>query len=621
MKRQPNGVNFDEGIALETREELELLFVDARPEELHRLVDWFRSDEREGLLLGGQIGVGKSTLLNALMFREGCKPDVLLRFDRETPSFGPGGFWAYALGRLVQVALKHGVAIPDGFALSDFPEAEHGDWPGVAGLLTQLPRSVAESDRLNAVHSRIAEEVELAERQCRAILTAMENKAGRPLRLFCGGVDKFAPGAADTQSLAAVLNLLSDFKTVFEVNALHLFGGTSKWQRAPRLFVSPFEQAEVIELLRRRLGTFEAGRRDVLPAIARFSGGNARQALRLLTAYDYARGAKRLSLEDAFGHACRRVRADFLYLSFDAVPANVLTAVARDGFVRAGLIAEGAVLMPAGKAIYENWLILKGTPDEGDRWPSTLNPLLQPAHLVTDSLPESPEMAAIKRWAERHDVSPYGLDFDISRKSSVEVWNEINSSAPPMDNSNIVQLLDAIAGALFSVDRRDRVLIAFRDSSAMQTARDYFAGKAGEMGFFPFVPVDLETTPPNARLATLLGALRDDEGRAIYSILLPQSPEKALLRELDHRRDVFVPYEMLWWVRLEDLSRCLQEWSQLRQLMSVYILEDELLGSLSPEEVKADLDYLALLEKDEALREAERRLQHVLNVVRERRTR
>jgi len=94
---------------------------------------------------------------------------------------------------------------------------------------------------------------------------------------------------------------------------------------------------------------------------------------------------------------------------------------------------------------------------------------------------------------------------------------------------------------------------------------------------------------------------------------------RGLCWRLDRRRDVFVPYEMLWWVRTEDLSRCLQEWPQLRQLMSVYILEDELLGSLKPDEVQADLDYLALLKKDEPLHEAERRFQHVLNVVRERR--
>jgi len=53
--------------------------------------------------------------------------------------------------------------------------------------------------------------------------------------------------------------------------------------------------------------------------------------------------------------------------------------------------------------------------------------------------------------------------------------------------------------------------------------------------------------------------------------------------------------------------------------MSVYILEDELLGSLKPDDVLADLNYLALLEKDQPLHEAERRFQRVLDVMRERR--
>jgi hypothetical protein len=163
------------------------------------------------------------------------------------------------------------------------------------------------------------------------------------------------------------------------------------------------------------------------------------------------------------------------------------------------------------------------------------------------------------------------------------------------------------------------VLIAYRDPSVMEAARDYLVGTASEMGFSPVVNVDLEATPSGECEAALFAALSDEKGHAIYSILLPRSPDKSLLEQLDRRRDVFVPYEMLWWVRAEDLRLCLQEWPQLRQLMSVYILEDELLGSLKPEEVQADLEYLALLEKDEPLHEAERRFQHVLNVVRERR--
>lgn len=323
--------------------------------------------------------------------------------------------------------------------------------------------------------------------------------------------------------------------------------------------------------------------------------------------------------EDAFGYACRRVRDDYLYLSFDAVPRDILATVDRDGFVRSGLVTGVGPLTPAADAVYKNWLILGRKPEEDDKWPARLNPLLQSAKLVTDALPESPEMAAIKRWAERHGVSPYGLDFDASCNSSAEVLSEISSSSSSMDVLNIVELLDTVAAALFSVDRRDRVLIAYRDPSVMEFARDYLAGKASEMGFSPVVSIDLGAMPEGERLAGLFAALTDTEGHAIYSILLPQSPDKLFLRQLDRRRDVFVPYEMLWWVRAHDLPRCLQEWPQLRQLMSVYILEDELLGSLKTGDVQADLNYLALLEKDGPLREAERRFQHVLNVVKERR--
>ena len=323
--------------------------------------------------------------------------------------------------------------------------------------------------------------------------------------------------------------------------------------------------------------------------------------------------------EDAFGYACRRVRNDYLYRSFDAIPQDIFAAVDRDGFVRSGLVTGVGLLTPAADAVYKNWLILGTKPEDDDKWPARLNPLLQSARLVTDALPDSPEMAAVKRWAERHGVSPYGLDFDASCKSSTEVLSEISSSSSSMDVLNIVELLDTVAAALFSVDRRDRVLIAYRDPSVMEVARDYLAGKASEMGFSPVVSIDLGAMLEGERLARLFAALTDAEGHAIYSILLPQSPDKPFLRQLDRRRDVFVPYEMLWWVRTEDLPLYLQEWPQLRQLMSVYILEDELLGSLKPDEVQADLNYLALLEKDEPLHVAERRFQHVLNMVKVRR--
>ncbi len=616
MKRQPNGVNFDEGLALQTEQELDLLYVDARRSEIARLIAWFDSDDREGILLGGQIGIGKSTLLNALMVREQRSPDVLLAFDRKTPSFSPGGFWGYVLAEFVEAAIAHGVAIPEGFGPRDFPEVSTSDWPGLCELLKKFPATVDESDRLNVVHSRIAARIDLAERQCRELIAVREQKIQRTFRIVCEGVDKFPLGEADFASLSPVLNLLSEFKTLFEVNVVHLFGRSRAWQRLPSVFIPPFGFQETVDILMKRLGVYEAGRRDILPFIARFSGGNPRQALRLLVAYDYGRGSNRASEEDALGYACRRVRADYLYLSFETIPSDILATVERDRFIRAGIIAGVGLLTPSAQAIYRNWIVLRSEPHEDDRWPADLNPLIQGAKLITDTIPDSPEMAAIKRWADRHGESPYGLDFDKSRTSSVEVLSEIASSTSSMDALNIVELLDTIASSLFVTGRQDRVVIAYQDAETMATARDYLIGKANEMGYFPPVTVDLGAALPDNGAVVLLDALKDEQ--VIYNIMLPKSPDKGLLSDLDRRRDDFIHFEMLWWVQADDLPACLQQWPQLRQLMSVYRLEDELLGSLSPEDLQGDLDFMGLLEKDDGIQEAEKSLQRVLNVLRKR---
>jgi len=617
MKRQPNGVNLDEGLALETEEEMGLFFVDALPDVLIRLVEWFNSVDRESMLFGGQIGMGKSTLLNALSLREKLVPDFHFTFDRKPLKYDPGGFWGYMLAELVTEARKRGLGIPGGFTPEDLLDTEGLGWPDVCTRLTTTPQTAEENDELAATAMRIADRVEIVASQCRGLLKLIEDDCGRPLRLLAEGVDKFPVGSTDLIALRPVLNVLAEFKTLFEVNAVHLFGRRGRWQENPRICVPPFGDSDIEALLEKRLGLYCEQRRTVLPALVGFSGGNPRQALRLLVAYDHARGANRLSITDAVGQACRQVRSDYLYLPFEVLPDEILATVQRDGFIRTGIVVGAGPRTEAGDAIHKNWIVLGSEPGDNDHWPAILNPLLQGAVVSTQSLPDSPEMAALKRWAKMHDISPYGVDFNTSCASSVEVWNEISSSTSGMDVLNITELLDTIAASLFLTTRQDRVLIAYRDADVMATARDYFIGKANEMGYFPSKTVDLGTTPAERGGLMLLGALKDE--RVIYNVILPRGPDRRLLQDLDRRRDAFATFEMLWWVHVDDLPSCLQQWTQLRQLMSVYLLEDELLGSLSPKDLQGDLDYLAILEKSEGVSEAEARLKHVLNVVRERR--
>jgi hypothetical protein len=70
---------------------------------------------------------------------------------------------------------------------------------------------------------------------------------------------------------------------------------------------------------------------------------------------------------------------------------------------------------------------------------------------------------------------------------------------------------------------------------------------------------------------------------------------------LDKYRDRFINYQMLWWIPLEDLKGYLPHWVQLRELFEFFIIEDELLGSLSIEDIEADLAfYKDLVETEES---------------------
>ena len=60
MKRNKYGINLDEGIALSSEEEFEILFIESDCDCETRLVDWIQMGEQP-LLFGGQIGCGKTT--------------------------------------------------------------------------------------------------------------------------------------------------------------------------------------------------------------------------------------------------------------------------------------------------------------------------------------------------------------------------------------------------------------------------------------------------------------------------------------------------------------------------------------------------------------------------------
>jgi len=104
MKRNRFGINLDEGLPLETQAEFDLLHVDCFAKETSRIFDWIHEGNKP-LIFGGQIGSGKSTLINKAIQDSAKKPDIVLRFDRETLNLDAGDFWGITLAGFIKIAL------------------------------------------------------------------------------------------------------------------------------------------------------------------------------------------------------------------------------------------------------------------------------------------------------------------------------------------------------------------------------------------------------------------------------------------------------------------------------------------------------------------------------------
>ena len=112
----------------------------------------------------------------------------------------------------------------------------------------------------------------------------------RPMILFAFGIDKFEPGSTAYFALTDILQTLSAYKTLFEVNAVHLFYGHllydgSGMGKMEKIIINPLRGEQIREMLVKRLGRYAKTYRDDVALLAGYSWGIPRQALRLLDSF------------------------------------------------------------------------------------------------------------------------------------------------------------------------------------------------------------------------------------------------------------------------------------------------------------------------------------------------
>jgi hypothetical protein len=620
VNRRSHGVNLDDGTALTSPEELERLFVDARPDSAEDLRRWLLDPDAEALIVAGQIGTGKTTLI-ANMLTVAGRGAIRVEFDQIPIDDSPGAFLAVLMASTISVATKLAVDLNGvGIEVEDFGEANIPDWQSFFSSILNAPSSLAQAESIRGVYGICGRQAGAVRKAWECVLDRIESKLGERAPIIAEGVDKFQTSRAGYVALADTLDFMSEHKVLFEANATHLFEAGRKWTERDKLFIGPMSYAALNEMFRKRMGGYAPMHENAFPSILEYAGGNARQGLRLLNGYHYRRVQRHNGIDAALAMTMHRVAQDLLQLGFGAFPAELLAIMKRDGFAEAALFSDPPTRDEARIVFYRNWAILDGEPTPNTtRWPLRINPLVSDAIAWERCTAEPAELAAARKWAEDHSMSPMGLsassvgtdDLDWS-----EVWDELASSESSEDEMNIVGLLEEVASSLFSDFRQDRVVISYRDSTNLDVAVDFLVGKALSYGPFMLKRINASGGDGCDPIAAIQSTVVIGSSTDIYCVFLDDAWTEAQLQSLDRMRDRFANCQMLWFVSHASLLPYLEQWPQLRQLMRFYVLEDDFLSALSAEEIRADLEMLQDLGADRE--DGIGRLQSVLEYMKQR---
>ncbi|MGI9277394.1 MAG: hypothetical protein ACR2PT_21420 [Endozoicomonas sp.] len=588
MKRHSQGINLDEGIPLSTRKEFELLYMDLFPEATKTLDHWLNNDTAP-LMLGGQIGTGKTTLIHKVLRSGGVAPDITLHFDRDSVNPKQGEFYAIALAGFIEAAISVQADLSTISLPEELNHKECTNWQELQAILAPQTRTLKAHRLRKSVISEFETDTDYIDGVLTDIGATVSSVTGRPLFILACGIDKFATNSAAFVSLQQVLDTLCSFKTLFEVNAIHVFikETNNRFSRIDRLWLTACQQKQVLELYARRMGVYlpSIPEKD-LGILAELSGGIPRQALRLLGHYLEARKKHKKGGEYLI-RATLATEMDF-FLYAQKPTDELMNVIRQQKFLYANTVRLPGDKETAQRALYGNWIVITGQPDHA-RWPVSINPLVKGS--FTEPRPtETPEQAYLKNYADTFGLSANGLSFPKGWLGQVQVEHPIEL--------NLTEILDALAAALLSKDRADRVIIAYKDQKLVRPARNYLFAKANTFDYQSYQHFQLDggkNQSPIEKLDEVISSSTD-----IHSLDLGAQWTSEQLAALDSQRDLLLDHQMIWWIPSQELQKYLSHWTQLRQLFEIYTLDDELLGSLTIDEIEEDIEYFSDLIEDES---------------------
>jgi len=620
MIRNENGINFDVGYPL-SDDDFHLLYVDINKDQHQRFLDWVKDVKAAPLLICGQIGTGKTTFIEKGVFETDNQKssfDIKLSFDTDIRFHREGEYLGLFLGKIIDLADRLKVDLSPFKLAKDILGIECSD-NDLKEQLLQDSLSISEIKKQKDVFDKVGNLIEELIPVIKKIISRIEDKNGRKLFVYAEGIDKFKYNEVAYHSVQGILDFMADYKTLYEVNFVHLFFGNDKWRKADAIILYNTGNQEVEAVLQKRLGNrykdFYSG---IIPAIVGVSGGNLRQGLKILTEYYYAVEVLKKKADQAFSYACSLTRNNSLFIAREKFPSDIIKVVYRDRYLLTEIIT-GEQRDSVHDALYNNWIMITGESKDKKQWESMINPLIAPASDIITDLPESPEVVLLKQWAKEHETSPFGLEIDksISEEqtkdikaeirqedkdtvtatlSKTRIFDIIDSESCGLNQFNIIDLFERLAAYFLEEKRKDKIIIAYDDPEIAEIANDFIVGKAAT--YKPVACKDIFLENPTAE--NIFTEIRKNEDKyTALSVFFGNalSGEDALT--LNKLRDRFIQYRMIWWVKFDHLRNYLEKWTQLQQFFLIYRLDENLLAWITKEEVIEDLEELEESESDE----------------------
>lgn len=606
MKINRFGINLDEGIPL-NEESLDKFYVTCFEERIARIKEWIKDNSIESpLLFGGQIGAGKSTLITKIFSGKIRKPDVTLKFDKEGLNLDEGDFLSIVIVGFLKKALKQKIDLSFSKLPSEVFALNHDDWQGVFDILCPETFSMETFEKKITARKSVSKNSKYIISVLSKIGEVLLKKANSPLFILASGIDKFDTRSSAFFSMKGSIEFLSNFKTMFEVNAVHFFlpATTSPFSKdSDKEFIPSMADNVLSEILKKRMGVYAEPIKAELEIIIKWAGGNPRQAIRLLTNFQATRKNKKFNNAERVAKSIERTIEDLF--AFASKPSiELVKVVQKDKGIKSTLLSLPGDKDTALESLYGNWILITKNSENGT-WPAIINPLVKSFFLDEITITTEPEQNLLSQYAETYEISATGLGFDLLEndgkpKTSDQILFEFFASGVEEPISmKITEILDLISAALLSKDRKDRIIVGFKNKTILNAARAYLFAKANSYEYQQVEHFEILCGENEGLLSNyekILNSVAD-----IKSIEFSGKCTKSQLSTLDKSRDRLIEHQMLWWIPFDDLKNYLPNWIQLRELFEIFILEDELLGSLSLNDIKDDLTFFEdLVEKDQS---------------------